>query len=645
MLELIHADICGTISPPTPAGNRYFFLLVDDFGRVMWVYMLKSKDEALGMFQKFHVLVENETGLNHHFTKPYSPQQNGVVERQNRSVIEMARSMMKSMQVPDTLWGEAVRQAVYIQNRVPTKTLGDTTPYERWSGKKPNLEHLRVFGCIAYLKVLRGHQQKLDSKSEMLVHLGTETGSKAYRLLDPVSESPRSTFTIDGYNQEDTNLEDENDLTGEPVGSFEGINDEEFQPTPQTHVHGDEGLLTPTQSPVTSVGSTSPTSSSTTSGGAPKRSFKWVYKLKRDPSGNRLKHKARLVAKGYVQKPRVDFDDVFALVHHLEVKSAFLHGRKEEEVYVTQPEGYAKANHPAKVYKLSKTLYGLRQAPRAWNSRLDKCLKGLNFMRCRLEYALYTRKQHGNILIVGVYVDDLIVTRNCDSDVKYFKQQMNKEFEMSDMGLLSCYLGIEVTQHEDAITLKQSAYARSVLLTTGMADCNPSQSLMEHKLELTKDEGGVSVNPTLFCSIIEGLRCLAYTRLDIAYAIEIVRRFMEKPTVNHMQSVKRILRYIKGTIDYGLVYTKYHKGDVITGYSDSNHARDVEDRRSTGGMVFYLKENLVTWGSKKQQCVALSSCEAEFMAATTATCQGIWVSRLVHEITGEKAGPFVLYLD
>ncbi|GJU77038.1 ribonuclease H-like domain, reverse transcriptase, RNA-dependent DNA polymerase [Tanacetum coccineum] len=360
--------------------------------------------------------------------------------------------------------------------------------------------------------------------------------------------------------REDTNLEDENDLTDKPVRIFEGINDEEFQPTPQTYVHGDKGLSTPTQSPVTYVGSTSPVSS-TTSGGALKRyrlltdlyeecnellfmqdadeptsyltaakdqewvkaikveldaieknqtwslvdlpavrkpiGLKWVYKLKRDPSGNILKHKARLIAKGYVQKPRVDFDEVFApvarietirillalasshgwKVHHLDVKSAFLHGRLEEEVYVTQPEGYVKANHPAKVYKLSKALYGLRQAPRAWNSRLDKCLKGLNFTRCGLEYPVYTRKQHGNILIVGVYVDDLIVTGNCDGDVKYFKQQMNKEFEMSDMGLLSYYLGIKVTQHEDVITLKQSAYARSVLLKAGMADCNPSQSL------------------------------------------------------------------------------------------------------------------------------------------------------------------------
>ncbi|GJT95008.1 putative RNA-directed DNA polymerase, partial [Tanacetum coccineum] len=412
---------------------------------------------------------------------------------------------------------------------------------------------------------------------------------------------------------------------------------------------GMDSKMAELQSPITSVGSTSP-ASSTTGGGAPKRNrlltdiyeecdellfmqdtdeptsyltaakdrewvkamkveldateknqtwslvdlpvgrkpigLKWVYKLKRDPSGNILKYKAILVAKGYVQKPGVDFDEVFAPVARIETIRIIL--------ALASSHGW-KANHQEKVYKLSKALYGLRQAPRAWNSRLEKFLKGLNFTRCGLEYGVYTRKQH--------------------------------EFKMRDMGLLSYYLGIEVTQHEDGITLKQSAYARNVLLKAGMADCNPSKSLIEHKEELTKDEGGVLVNPTLFRSIIGGLR------------------FMEKPTVKHMQAVKRILRYIKGTIDYGLVYTKYHKGDLITGYSDSNHARDVEDRRSTGGNVFYLKENLVTWGSKKQQCVVLSSCEAEFMAATTATCQGIWVSRLVQEITGKKTGPFVLYLD
>nr|GEW80220.1 zinc finger, CCHC-type [Tanacetum cinerariifolium] len=587
-LELIHADICGPISPQHLL--KFHVLVENKTG----VKVKTLRTDRMGEFNsKAFTEYCDDTGLKHHFMAPYSIQQNGVVERRNLLVIEMARSMMKSMEVPDTLWGEA----------------------------KP--EHLRVFGCVAHSKVLRGHQQKIDSRSEMLVYLGTETGSKAYHLLDPVSERIQVSRDVrfdEGYSQEDTILEDENDPTDKPLESFEGINDEEFQPTPQTHIHGDDGLSTPTQSPVTSVDSTSP-ASSTTGGGAPKR-----YCLLTDI----YEECDELLFMQDVDEPTSyltaskDREWVKAMkVHHLDLKSAFLNGWPEEEVYVTQPEGYVKANHPEKVYKQSKALYGLRQASRAWNSRLDKCLKGLNFKRCRLEYGVYIRKQHGNVLIVGVYVDDLIVTGSCDGDVKYFKEQMNKEFEMSDMGLLSYYLGIEA----------------------GTAYCNPSKSPMEHKEELTKDGGGVPVNATLFYSIIGGLRYLAHTRPAIAYAVGIVSRFMEKPTAKHMQAVKRILRYIKGTINYGLVYTKYHKGDLITGYSDNNHARDMEDRWSIGGNLFYLKENLVTWCSKKQQCVALSSCEAEFMAATTATCQEIWVSRLVHEITGKKAGPFVLYLD
>ncbi|KAJ9560140.1 hypothetical protein OSB04_005300 [Centaurea solstitialis] len=784
-LELIHADLCGPITPPTASGNRYFLLLVDDFSRVMWIYLLKSKDEALSSFQKFRLLIENvtdekvktlrsdrggeflsksftmycdETGLNHQFSAPYSPQQNGVVERRNRMVIEMARSMMKYMKVPEVLWGEAVRQAVYILNRVSTKALNDKTPYEAWSGKRPNIGRLRVFGCVAHSKVLRGQQRKLDSRSEMLVHLGTETGSKAYRLLDPVSGRIRvsrdvrfeeykawpwddtikfkgkvgATFIVEGYKQENPDVEAE---SGESVEPFTDPETPQSQPLGESQLNADQNESVPIESPVASVGSSS-TASSSTGGGAPKRyrslaeiyeetdqielepeqlmfmqdvdepttysvaakdrewvkamkseldaiernktwslvdlpagrkpiGLKWLFKLKRDPNGKIIKYKARLVAKGYVQKPGVDFDEVFApvarletirillalassrgwKVHHLDVKSAFLNGNLEEEVYVTQPEGYVKANHPEQVYKLSKALYGLRQAPRAWNSRLDKCLKGLKFERCGLEHAVYTRKEGGNLLIVGVYVDDLVVTGNCDEDVKYFKEQMSREFEMSDLGLLSYYLGIEVSQHEDGISLKQTAYAKNVLLKAGMEDCNPSQFPMEHKEELTKDEEGVLVDPTQYRSIIGGLRYLTHTRPDISYAVGIVSRFMERPTLKHMQAVKRILRYVRGTVDYGLIYVQEHKGDAIIGFSDSNHARDAEDRRSTGGMAFYLNENLITWGSKKQQCVALSSCEAEFMAATTATCQGIWVSRLVHEITGKKVGPFMLYLD
>lgn len=293
--------------------------------------------------------------------------------------------------------------------------------------------------------------------------------------------------------------------------------------------------------------------------------LKWVFKIKRDASGNVTKYKARLVAKGYVQKQGLDYDEVFApvarlktvrillalsgkngwKVHHLDVKYAFLNGELEEEVYVTQPEGFVMEDQPEKAYKLSKALYGLRQAPRAWNSCLDKCLMGLGFAKCSQEHAVYTRNKDGKLLIVGVYVDDLIVTGNCDAKINVFKKQMNKEFEMSDLGKLAYYFGIEVVQHEGGIMLKQAAYARNLLEKAGMADCNPSKYPMEPKLELRKDEQGDPVNPTEYRSIVGGLRYLTHTRPDIMYAVGFVSRFMERPTGQHLQAVKHILRYGK----------------------------------------------------------------------------------------------------
>lgn len=297
--------------------------------------------------------------------------------------------------------------------------------------------------------------------------------------------------------------------------------------------------------------------------------LKWVFKLKKDTEGNVVKHKARLVAKGYVQRKGIDYDEVFAPVarletirlllalsakeewevHHLDVKSAFLNGELLEEVYVTQPEGFVKKGQEQKVYKLSKALYGLRQAPRAWNARLDKCLKDLGFKKCLHEQAVYTKCRNGSVPIVGMYVDDLLVAGSSELEIKLFKEQINKQFEMSDLGLLSYYLGIEVKQGRSSITLKQSAYAKKVLEKAGMSRCNSSKYPMEHKLQLDKDEGGQLVSAKEYRCIVGSLRYLTHTRPDIAYAVGVVSRFTEKPTVKHQQAVKHILRYIQGTID------------------------------------------------------------------------------------------------
>ncbi|KAJ0587053.1 putative RNA-directed DNA polymerase [Helianthus annuus] len=239
--------------------------------------------------------------------------------------------------------------------------------------------------------------------------------------------------------------------------------------------------------------------------GAKAIGLKWVYKVKRNADGSLNKHKARLVAKGYVQQPGVDFDEVFAPVaqletvrlllslaanegwelHHLDVKSAFLHGELKEEVYVVQPEGFVKKGEEHKVYKLSKALYGLRQAPRAWNTKLNNILLDMKFHWCSQEQAVYRRTVGTDVLLIGVYVDDLIVTGSNLKLIMEFKRGMAKNFEMSDLGKLTYYLGIEVSQSKDGIKIKQEAYAKKILTEAGMINCNPTSVPIDPNVEVS----------------------------------------------------------------------------------------------------------------------------------------------------------------
>jgi transposase InsO family protein len=214
-LELLHGDLCVPITPPTPAGNRFFLLLVDDFSRYMWIVLMKTKDKAFAAFKEVKEEIEVErkekvkalrtdrggefnsdvfveyckdAGIKRFRTAPYSPQQNGVVERRNQTVLGMARSMMKSMRIPAEFWGEAVTTAVYILNRATTKSLAEMTPYEAWYKRKPKVSHFRTFGCLVHVKSTSPHLSKLDDRSFLMLFLGYEKGSKAYRVYNPVTK-------------------------------------------------------------------------------------------------------------------------------------------------------------------------------------------------------------------------------------------------------------------------------------------------------------------------------------------------------------------------------------------------------------------------------------------------------------------------
>lgn len=615
------------------------------------------------------------------------------------------------------------------------------TPYEALKGRKPNIEHVRVFGCVVYAKSEQPFLKKLDDRSRMLVHLGTEPDSKAYMLVDPTNRrvvvsrdvvfdenkawewsktanggvSEPGMFKVVFGTYGNNGLQEENDHEEEEVNADnyeeeDGDSETTSVLVPETeHTNGDlrrstrarktpgyledyvylsevEGerlLLLLNDEPynfeeaieekvwkdacdeeISSIIKNKTWELVNLPAGAKAIELKWVFKIKRNSDGTINKHKSRLVAKGYIQRHGIDYKEVFAPVarietvrfiialaasngweiHHLGVKTAFLNGDLKEDVYVSQPEGYVIEGSEKKVYKLKKALYGLKQAPRAWNEKLNKAMEELKFGKCTKEPSLYRKKKNGQLLLVAVYVDDLLITGSNVELINEFKKNLSKRFEMSDLGLLTYYLGIEVLQHNGGITIKQEAYAKKILEETSMFACNPTQSPMDAGLKLSKAQEEPNTDEKEYPRRIGCLRYLVHTRPDLSYSVGVLSRYMHEPKESHASALKQILRYIKGTCGYGLNFRR-SSNETIVGYSDSSHNVDVDDGRSTTCHMFYLNDCPITLCSQKQETVALSSCEAEFMAATEAAKQAIWLQELLAEVMEKPCERVLVRID
>lgn len=288
----------------------------------------------------------------------------------------------------------------------------------------------------------------------------------------------------------------------------------------------------------------------------------------------------------------------------MDVKSAFLNGDLKEEVYVSQPPGFIDSSASRKVLRLKKALYGLKQSPRAWNARLDLELLNLGFKRSLEENAVYKRGTSKTLLLVGVYVDDLIICGPDSKCIAEFKQQMMKLFSMSDLGLLSYYLGMEVKQKPGEITICQSAYAEKIVESCGMKGCNPVDTPMDQQTKLTPGKSELILDATRYRSVVGSLRYLVNTRPDLAYSVGMVSRFMKTPNTEHWAAIKRIIRYVAGTKQFGDKYVQGAIADLI-GFSDSDHAGDLEKRKSTSGVAFFLGKNIVTWSLEAKSSITL----------------------------------------
>ena len=346
---------------------------------------------------------------------------------------------------------------------------------------------------------------------------------------------------------------------------------------------------------------------------------KWIFKTKLNENGEIDKCKARLMAKGYAQQYGIDYIEVYAPVarldticliialaaqegwsiFQLDVKSAFLHGELSEEIFVQQPQGYEKKGEEHKVYKLNKALYGLKQAPRAWYSKIEAYFIHEGFEKCYCEHTLFTKlKEEGKLLIFSLYVDDLIFTGNDRNMCEEFKKLMMLEFDMSDLGKMKYFLGIEVLQHPEGIYICQRRYAQEILKQFGMDRCNSVKNPIVSGCKLSKDEEGTKVDASMFKQVVGSLMYLTATRPDLMYGVSLISRFMSCPTEQYWLAAKRLLRYLMGTMNLGIFYNKGGCKQLIA-YSDSDFAGDIDDHKSTTRCVFIISSGVVSWFSKK----------------------------------------------
>ncbi|KAJ9538694.1 hypothetical protein OSB04_031427 [Centaurea solstitialis] len=371
---------------------------------------------------------------------------------------------------------------------------------------------------------------------------------------------------------------------------------------------------------------------------------KWIFRNKKDERGIVIKNKARLVAQGYTQEEGIDYDEVFApvarieairlflayasfknfKVYQMDVKSAFLYGKIEEEVYVCQPPGFEDPRYPDRVYKLNKALYGLHQAPRAWYDTLSTYLLENDFTRGVIDKTLFIKREKREILLVQIYVDDIIFGSTKSSMCKEFEDLMHKKFKMSAMGELTFFLGLQVAQKEDGIFIHQSKYVKDILHKFGFSDVKPASTPMETHKHLTVDPEGQEVDVHHYRSMIGSLMYLTASRPDIMFAVCVCARFQVQPKDSHLQAVKRIFRYLKGHSKFGLWYPHDSPFDLIA-YTDSDYGGANMDRKSTTGGCQFLGSRLVSWQCKKQTSVSTSTAEAEYIAAASCCSQVLWI--------------------
>lgn len=777
-LFVIHSDVCGPITPSTIDDKNYFITFIDGYTHYTVVYLLSHRSEVFKVFQDYvnkcethfnskiaYLYCDNGTeyrsndfkafctmkGIQYHLTVPYTPQQNSVAERMNRTLVEKARSMIYGAMLDQNLWGEAVLTATYLLNLIPTKAIPqDKTPYELWHNKKPRFDHLKIFGCAVYI-LDKTKKNKFDKRSFKGVLVGYQ--QNGYKVLD--TESNKIIIARDVIFDE-VNFKNSRqsvqtkEITHEgPSEKIQKMNDEDILDISQEKSneslseignlyktqHLEKGTP-PNQSGIVNVDKNSnnnkiqierrserikkmpvvsynedyclhiyansilnniPNSYSEIKNRDDQFQWekaikeeidslidnktwdlvpyptnknivdcRWIFTIKNDADGNPAKYKARLVARGFSQQYLLDYNETFApvarittfrlilafanqnnlLIHQMDVKTAFLNGFLEEEIYMKIPEGIeAPENH---VCKLNKALYGLKQSARCWFQRFDEVLKNRGFVNSSVDRCLYILDKNDVIrnIYVILYVDDLLIVTFDEITLTNFKQYLMKQFSMKDLKEIKFFLGINIERKDGIITLDQNTYLKTVLKRFNMVDCREVNTPLPTKLNykaLDSDEYYDAPCKNLIGCLMYAMLC---TRPDLCLALNLLSRYQKKNNRELWQNLKRVLRYIKGTLNFRLTYKKTIYTELLTGYADADWANNEIDRKSTTGYLFKLyNNNTISWNTKRQNSVATSSTEAEYMALCEAVKEACWLKSLLSSIKLEVLEPITIFED
>lgn len=380
--------------------------------------------------------------------------------------------------------------------------------------------------------------------------------------------------------------------------------------------------------------------------------------------GSFERHKARLVGNGASQQVGVDCGETFSPVvkpatirtvlslalskawsiHQLDAKNAFLHGELKETVYMHQPLGFKDTDHPNHVCLLRKSLYGLKQAPRAWFKRFADYVSSIGFSQSTSDNSLFIYRNGTTVAYILLYVDDIILTASSDALRKSIMTLLSSEFAMKDLGPLSYFLGIAVNRHADVLFLSQQKYAEEIIERAGMSSCKSCPTPVDTKPKLSAKTSTPYADPSHYRSLAGALQYLTFTRPDISYAVQQICLFMHNPMDEHMHALRRILRYIQGTLHHGLHLYPSSVSSLIS-YTDADWGGCPDTRRSTSGYCVFLGDNLLSWSSKRQTTLSRSSAEAEYRGVANVVSESCWLRNLLLELHFPIPKATLVYCD